>query len=142
MPRHAKALIALLPAALLGACGQSQDSAADTSASATPVATATGSATPLAVTTYDCLPAQRLSASYDNTGATPTATLTLDGTSYLLTNVPSADGAKYSTDQGRSAGKTLVWWTKGQDGTLYEGKVGGTAADETKVAECSPSTSG
>jgi membrane-bound inhibitor of C-type lysozyme len=32
-----------------------------------------------------------------------------------------------------------VWWTQGQDGTLYEGTVGGTEADEQEVASCSQS---
>lgn len=143
MFKHATALFALAPVVLLAACGKSDDTAATDAATAT--ATATAAATPVAVATpisYDCLPAQRLSASYDNSGATPKATLTLDGKTYELASVQAADGAKYATDQGRSSGKTLVWWTKGQDGTLYEGKVGGTADDETKLAECSPSTAG
>lgn len=144
MSKHAKALFALVPVALLAACGGSEDTAA-TDAATTAASTATATATPVAAATpisYDCLPAQRLMASYDNSGATPTATLTLDGQTYQLASVQAADGAKYSTDQGRSAGKTLVWWTKGQDGTLFEGTVGGTADDETKLADCSPSTAG
>jgi membrane-bound inhibitor of C-type lysozyme len=88
---------------------------------------------------YDCLPAQLLTVAYDNTGPTPTATLTLDGTTHVLSQVPSASGARYATDTGRTAGKTLVWWTKGQDGTLFEGTVGGAGEDETQIAECSPS---
>jgi membrane-bound inhibitor of C-type lysozyme len=53
--------------------------------------------------------------------------------------VEAASGAKYATDAGRSSGRTLVWWTQGQDGTLYEGTVGGTEADEQEVASCSQS---
>lgn len=86
---------------------------------------------------YDCMPALLLSATYDNSGATPTAKLTIGDKSYDLTGVQAASGAKYATDQGRTAGKTLVWWTKGPEGTLYEGKVGGTDADEKKVSSCS-----
>lgn len=141
MFNHVKPILVLVPIALLAACGKSNDTATADGATATATATP-DAATPVAAATpisYDCLPAQRLTASYDNSGATPKATLTLDGKTYELTSVQAADGAKYATDQGRSAGKTLVWWTKGPDGTLLEGKVGGSASDEAKLAECSPS---
>jgi len=92
--------------------------------------------TPIA---YDCLPAQRLTAAYDNSGATAKATLDLEGTIYELFATPSASGVKYVSEKGRTPGKTLVWFTKGDDGTLYEGDVGGTEASEKELAECSPS---
>jgi len=144
-----QSLVALAPFALLGACGggtntstavnQTIDATGNLASSA--VGTVQNAMAPAAATpvTYDCLPAQRLSVSYDNSGSAPRARLTLDGKDFDLTSVPSADGAKYSTDQGRSPGRTLVWWNKGQDGTLFEGKVGGTPADEKKIASCSPS---
>lgn len=78
-----------------------------------------------------------LHATYLESGSTSKARLTIDGKVYELTNVISASGAKYSTDEGRAPGKTLVWWTKGEDGTLYEGKVGEPHANETEVASCS-----
>ncbi len=80
-----------------------------------------------------------LTASYDNSGATSEATLTLDGKIYELFATPAASGVKYVSEEGRTPGKTLIWFTKGDDGTLYEGNVGGSEADETKLAECSPS---
>jgi membrane-bound inhibitor of C-type lysozyme len=139
MPRHAHTLIAVCPLLLLAACGGGNETAAPAE-EATPTPTV-AAATPAAATpiAYDCLPAQRLTATYDNSGETPKATLALEGTIYELFQVTSASGAKYATDEGRTPGKTLVWFTKDTDGTLYEGTVGGTEADETKLAECSPS---
>ena len=136
MPRHADTVLALSPLLLLAACGGSSEPADDTAAETPPVAEAAPAATPIA---YDCLPAQRLTASYDDSGETPRATLALEGTIYELFQVTSASGVKYATDEGRTPGKTLVWFTKDSDGTLYEGTVGGAEADETKLAECSPS---
>ena len=139
MPRHLPTILVASPLLLLAACGGSGDTAApaDTATAETPAVAeaAPAPATPIA---YDCLPAQRLTASYDNSGTTPKATLTLDGKIYELFQVTSASGAKYATDEGRTPGKTLVWFTKEDDGTLYEGTVGGAEADETKLAECSP----
>jgi membrane-bound inhibitor of C-type lysozyme len=136
MTMHAKALIALSPAFLLAACGGSKTEPAptDTATSATP--TAAMADAPVA---YDCLPAQRLSVAYDNSADPAKAALTLDGRTYDLTVGVSASGARYVTENGRTAGKTLVWWNKGQDGTLYEGTAGNPDAPETKIAECSPS---
>lgn len=141
MPKFAKSLLVLSPFALLAACGGESETAApadDMAAAPTPTPTAdAAAATPVS---YDCLPAQDLSVSYDNSVDPPTATLTLDGETYQLTAVEAASGAKYATDAGRSSGRTLVWWTQGQDGTLYEGTVGGTEADEEEVASCSQSS--
>lgn len=133
----------ILALALLAGCGQKTET---TAANTTGEPALTGNemaapgnavaAAPVAVG-YDCMPALLLSATYDNSGATPKAKLTIGDKSYDLTGVQAASGAKYATDQGRSAGKTLVWWTKGPEGTLYEGKIGGTDADEKKVSSCS-----
>ena len=142
MHRHAHTVLALAPLVLLAACGGSSDTAtpADEATTAAPITSETGPvAAAAAPVAYDCLPAHLLTVAYDNSGSTPQATLTLDGTTHVLTSVTSASGAKYATDSGRTAGKTLVWWTKGPDGMLLEGTVGGTEADETQIAECSPS---
>jgi membrane-bound inhibitor of C-type lysozyme len=143
MPKFARSLLVLSPFALLAACGGESETAAPadevtTTPAATPAETAgAAAATPV---TYDCLPAQDLSVSYNNSVDPPTATLTLAGETYQLTGVEAASGAKYATDAGRSSGRTLVWWTQGQDGTLYEGTVGGTADDEEEIASCSQSS--
>ena len=130
----------ILALALLAGCGQKSEAPPANTTLDTSVAgneTAVVPAAPV-TTAYDCMPALLLSATYDTSGATPTAKLTIADKSYDLTSVQAASGAKYASDQGRSAGKTLVWWTKGEEGTLFEGKVGGTEADEKKVASCSP----
>jgi len=132
----------VLALALLAGCGKKSETApANTNEPALTAndTAAMGNAAAAAPVTvgYDCMPALLLSATYDNSGATPKAKLTIGDKSYDLTGVQAASGAKYVTDQGRSAGKTLVWWTKGPEGTLYEGKVGGTDADEKKVSSCS-----
>lgn len=130
----------VLALALLAGCGKKSEAPpANTTLDTSVVGNETAGAAVAPVTTaYDCMPALLLSATYDNSGATPKAKLTIGDKSYELTGVQAASGAKYATDQGRSAGKTLVWWTKGEEGTLFEGKVGGTDADEKKVSSCSP----
>lgn len=130
----------ILCLALLAGCGQKSETPPANTTLDTSVAGNTTAAAPAApvTTAYDCMPAQLLSATYDNSGAAPKARLTIGDKNYDLTGVQAASGAKYTTDQGRSPGKTLVWWTKGEEGTLFEGKVGGTDADEKKVASCSP----
>jgi membrane-bound inhibitor of C-type lysozyme len=52
-----------------------------------------------------------------------------------MTLAPSASGARYMTTSGRSPGMTLVWWNKGNDGMLQEGK-GATSDDEKTIATC------
>lgn len=138
MPRHVPQVLALSPLALLAACGgNSEPTPADTAA-ATPTVAAVApvAATPIA---YDCLPAQRLTAAYDDSGATRAATLTLDGTIYELFATPDAGGVRYVSEEGRTPGKTLVWFMKGDEGTLYEGDVGAAPGGETLLAECAPS---
>jgi membrane-bound inhibitor of C-type lysozyme len=60
----------------------------------------------------------------------------LDGKAYALEHVRAASGARYLTLEGRSPGATLVWWNKGQDGTLLEGKASDPVAPETAIAAC------
>ena len=128
---------------LVAGCGQKPETAPANGTADTGAAANTTAAAPTAVpapqtVAYDCMPALLLSATYDNATTPAKARLTIGDQSYDLTGVQAASGAKYATDQGRSAGKTLVWWTKGEEGTLFEGKVGGTEADEKKVSSCSP----
>ncbi|MCW4460345.1 MliC family protein [Sphingomonas sp. BT-65] len=127
--------------ALLAGCGQQPATPANGTTENTTAVNETAAAPTAAApqtVAYDCMPALLLSATYDNATTPAKARLTIGDQSYDLTGVQAASGAKYATDQGRSAGKTLVWWTKGEEGTLFEGKVGGTEADEKKVSSCSP----
>lgn len=134
MPGYAKTVFALSSITLLAACGGGTDEPA-------PAETATEAAVAVVEPiTYDCLPAQRLTASYDNSGDVSKATLTLDGTTYEMTAGIAASGVRYVSETGRSAGKRLVWWTKGEEGTLYEGDASAPDAEgETHIATCSPS---
>lgn len=102
-------------------------------------AAATTGEMPATITaTYDCKPAMTVSVVYDNGDAeTSKARVTIDGASYDMTIARSASGARYVTEKGRAPGKTLIWWNKGNDGTLFEGRVGAAeTADETMIATC------
>ena len=88
---------------------------------------------------YDCTPAMALSVKYDNTVDPPKAVVTLDGKTYDMAIAPSGSGARYLTTNGRSPGMTLVWWNKGNDGMLQEGK-GATSDDEKTIATCTGKT--
>lgn len=54
----------------------------------------------------------------------------VNGSAYRMTLVRSASGTKYATEKGRAPGKSLIWWTKGKEAMLLEGK------DEAQVATC------
>jgi membrane-bound inhibitor of C-type lysozyme len=138
MPRHAHSVLALTPLALLAACGGSSETAAPTEAATETPAVTTATQAAAAAIAYDCLPAHILTVAYDNAAPIPTATLSLDGASFVLSRIEAASGAKYKTEAGRSAGKTLIWWDKGANGILVEGPVGGPESDELTIAECSP----
>jgi membrane-bound inhibitor of C-type lysozyme len=84
---------------------------------------------------YDCQPAMALSVRYDNATDPPKATVTIDGKPYVLAPVISGSGARYLTTNGRTPGTTLIWWNKGDEGTLFEGKDEQTALD-TIVTTC------
>ena len=131
-------LLLLSPIALLAACNES-DEVPGHIPTETPAPIGTTqieeAAAPLA---YTCDPGPNLTVRYDNTGSESLALLTIDGTPYELTLARSGSGARYVTENGLTAGKTLVWWTKGQDGTLFQGDVGGTEDSEVLLAECSP----
>ncbi len=84
---------------------------------------------------YECVPVVQVSAKYDNSVDPPRAIVTVDGKDYEMTLAPSGSGARYVTLTGRSPGMTLVWWNKGSDGFLQEGR-GETSDDEKNIATC------
>jgi membrane-bound inhibitor of C-type lysozyme len=143
-PTHTLATIIL--AASLAACGgaptPTDTIANDASASAAGAAVnATDEAANAGSTItahYDCKPAMSVAVAYDNSDpGLPKARVTLDGKDYDMVIARSGSGARYATDTGRSAGMTLIWWNKGNDGTLLEGKAGAPAsAEETIIATC------
>ena len=61
---------------------------------------------------YTC-PDQSFDVTYYNAGENALAVLAFEDRSVVMVNVLSASGAKY-------AGGTLVWWTKCDQGDLYD----------------------
>lgn len=65
---------------------------------------------------YDC-GGQRISATYINAGDNAPAVLKIGERVVVTVNVLSASGARY-------AGQELIWWTKGDEATLYDVRKG------------------
>ncbi len=89
----------ILALALVAGCGQKTETA-PANTTAEPAVTGNGMAAPgnavaAAPETkgYDCMPALLLSATYDNSGATPRAKLTIGDKSYELNGVQAASGS-------------------------------------------------
>lgn len=99
---------------------------------------ATGEMPATITAAYDCKPAMAISVVYDNRDAeNPMARVTVDGAGYDMAIARSASGARYVAGKGRGPGTTLIWWNKGNDGTLLEGRADAPdAADETVIATC------
>lgn len=133
MTRATAPLAALAALALLAGCSPAKTDQAAAPAAAQPAP----AAVPDVTVTYACTPAMSLTVAYNNTDETkPGTVVTLDGKAYAMEAVMSGSGAKYRADAGRSAGKSLVWWNKGDDGTLFEGSAADANADEAVLAEC------
>lgn len=128
---------AVVIAPLLAACGERPAESKREAAAPTTTEPAPPPAPPPEIieASYQCTPAMTLSVKYDNTIDPPKAAVTLDGKVYDMTLAPSASGARYMTLDGRSPDMTLVWWNKGRDGFLQEGK-GATSDDEKTIATC------
>jgi membrane-bound inhibitor of C-type lysozyme len=71
---------------------------------------------------YSCENGMTILAEY-SVGSDTKSTMKLDvsGKSYTLANAISASGARYTTMNGMKPDKALQWWTKGKQGTLYDG---------------------
>jgi len=65
-----------------------------------------------------------------------TARLVIEGKAYEAKIVMSASGAKYQAATGRAPGKSLVWWTKGDDAMLIEGQAGVDDPDRETIINC------
>lgn len=86
---------------------------------------------------YTCTPPHSLSVEYEGSaGKEGRAQVILDGRSFTMENVRSASGARYLASPGRSPDATLVWWNKGRDGTLFEGRVSDPDAAGQVIATC------
>ncbi|MGE6785746.1 META domain-containing protein [Ensifer adhaerens] len=77
---------------------------------------------------YDC-GGKSVEAEYINAGPVSLVTFTIDGTFVVASNVIAASGAKY-------AGGQYVWWTKGEEATLFDA----TKGDEDKGIACKPAS--
>ena len=75
--------------------------------------------------TYDCA-GQSLDVEYTNAGPIALATFIYEGEPLVVANVLSASGARY-------AGGQYIWWTKGNDASLYDLMQGEDAAP---ILEC------
>jgi membrane-bound inhibitor of C-type lysozyme len=141
MLRRAVPAVALIALPLVAACGErpaepKQEAAAPAVTEPAPPPTASSPPGPAMVeASYECVPVMTLSVKYDNTADPPRAAVTLDGKTFDMTRALSASGARYMTLEGRSPGMALVWWNKGQEGFLQEGK-GEAMADDKVIATC------
>lgn len=110
----------LCSVALLGCQKKPADEPAEDTSAATAVTKPAESATATASakTTYNCDAGKTIDAQYDNHNDDSKATLTIDGKQYTLNRAVSASGARYTTDQGLTAGEGLEWWGKDDESTL------------------------
>ena len=143
MLRRTLPAAALIAPLLIAACGErpaepKQEAAAP--AATEPAPPAPDAPPEVIEASYECTPAMTLSVKYDNSVDPPKAAVTLDGKTYDMTIAPSASGARYMTVSGRTPDMTLVWWNKGRDGFLQEGK-GATSDDEKTIATCTEKSS-
>lgn len=75
--------------------------------------------------TYACGD-DEVSATYINAGDVSLAVLEIDGRTVVASNVIAASGAKY-------VGAQYIWWTKGDEASLYDLTEGG---EDTPVSTC------
>lgn len=65
---------------------------------------------------YMCYRGGEIEAVYVNTPEGALAVLVVEGQQLVLVNEPAASGARYGWPSG---GGNYVWWTRGQEATLY-----------------------
>lgn len=84
---------------------------------------------------YECDDGREITARY---GENPPALLEVDGKSYPLYQVVSASGARYASERGLTPETGIIWWTKGDEATLYEMILDHTvsAEDYPVLAQC------
>ncbi|GBL55522.1 MliC family protein [Pseudomonas citronellolis] len=78
---------------------------------------------------YKCDDGRKFSVQYLNKGDNHLAVVPVsDSASLVFSNVISASGAKYAAGQ-------YIWWTKGEEATLYKDWKGGEPADGVSCKE-------
>jgi membrane-bound inhibitor of C-type lysozyme len=75
---------------------------------------------------YECENGMKIAAQY----YPDKAELSIDGLQRELYQTISASGAKYETENGLQPETGLIWWTKGDEATMFE-----TALDHTATAD-------
>ncbi len=83
--------------------------------------------------TYTCNRGIAVPVVYVNTPDTSLAVLYVEGSQILLYTEPAASGARYGWPSG---GSNYVWWTKGEEATLFWKD--GEAGTETPLLTCRP----
>lgn len=83
---------------------------------------------PVVTTRYLCDRGVMVPATYVNDSETPLAVIHVDGTQITLFQEQAASGARYGWP---SDGANYVWWTKGEEATLYWKEAG----TETPILE-------
>ena len=88
---------------------------------------------------YRCSDGRAIEARYDNSdAANPRAELVIRGRRISFYSLRSASGARYGTENGLRGGHGLVWWTRGNEATLYETLLDDRArpSDQRPIATC------
>ena len=126
-------MLASLTLVMLSGCNKP----AQTEAPAAPAAENTAMpAEPAPRVTYSCEPPMTLTVVYDNSVGDGRAVVTLEGKEFMLDHVQSGSGARYLGTDGRSEGKSLIWWNKGDEGLLLEGSATDPGQPEITIATC------
>ncbi len=90
--------------------------------------------------TYSCESGRQIRALYNNAvkpdPSIPAAQLIIDGVVFAFHQIVSADGARYGTEQGFEPDKGLIWWTKGEDATLFETLLDDTSPGPKVIDQC------
>lgn len=88
-------------------------------------------------TRFACDNGKAVVASYAADGNS--VSLTVDGKTLALKSVPAASGARFQSDTGLSAGKSLAWWGKGEDEAMLiqapNGAAPGSSGETVSVCE-------
>ena len=64
------------------------------------------------------------------------AALLINGEQYVLPAVAAVSGTKFMSKSGPTPGKSLIWWTIGNDAVLIEAPIGDTSGAKDERAKC------
>lgn len=124
------------PAAAVADAGAAANPPAASGAGSDSMAGATAIGTAESAVRYTCDGGLDVTAYYSEAQNTSEARLAIGTESYMLASAISASGAKYSSAKGRNAGKTLTWWTKGDEAMLIEAPSGSEDGANETIVNC------